>query len=59
MHTIQLSNQLHNVVKMLKISNETEFKSTAVSKVEFQAIKQVFVHSTKKESKNEPLFAWD
>jgi hypothetical protein len=59
MHTIQLSNQLHNVVKMLKNSNEVDLNSTAVSKVEFQAIKKVFLHSVKKETKNEPMFAWD
>jgi hypothetical protein len=48
MHTIQLSNQLHNIVSMLKNSNEAEFNSTSVSKVEFQAIKKIFLQAEKK-----------
>jgi hypothetical protein len=50
MHTIQLSNQLHNIVSMLKNSNEVEVNAAAVSKVEFQAIKKIFLQANKKVS---------
>jgi hypothetical protein len=48
MHTIQLSNQLHNIVSILKNSNEVELNATSVSKVEFQAIKKIFLQAEKK-----------
>jgi hypothetical protein len=47
-HTIQLSNQLHNIVASLKSSNEFDLNSTSVSKIEFQAIKKIFLQTEKK-----------
>jgi hypothetical protein len=54
MHTIQLSSQLPNVVNRLK--NSSVFNSSALSKVELEAVTKVFLR--KDTSKNEPMLLW-